>query len=101
MKKRVKSEENLQLARDLPYLVCKRRPPSEVHHLKTRASNGGDEIENIIPVCRMDHVKIHQYGLSKMVGLSESLKKALVYIVCIGTVYAILKLAVGGHTYKE
>ena len=78
MKKRVKSEENLQLARDLPYLVCKRRPPSEVHHLKTRASNGGDEIENIIPVCRMDHVKIHQYGLSKMVGLSESLKKALI-----------------------
>ena len=78
MKKRVKSEENLQLARDSPCLVCKRRPPSEVHHLKTRASNGGDEIENIIPVCRMDHVKIHQYGLSKMVGLSESLKKALI-----------------------
>ena len=35
---------------------------SDIAHIKTRGA-GGDDIENIVPLCRLHHNELHQYGI--------------------------------------
>lgn len=52
----------------------------DLHHLKTRKAGGGDEPENIMPLCRKHHTEVHTVGLLKfadMVGYG-SVRKWLV-----------------------
>lgn len=58
----MKIPENLEKIRQRPCLVCKRPPPSDPHHVKSRGAGGTDEMENLIPLCRRHHVEIHQIG---------------------------------------
>ena len=48
--------------RKLPCIACGVNPPNEAHHIKTRGSGGGDDAFNILPLCRLDHILVHQLG---------------------------------------
>ena len=75
--KRYVSEENLQLIRDRPCSVCYDPPPSDPEHIKTKGSGGGDELFNLVSLCRLDHIKVHKIGLIKLANENKSLKKEL------------------------
>lgn len=53
-------------------LICK-RPASEMHHLKHRATGGTDDDFNVIPICRYDHVRIHAIGLKAVASKCKDL----------------------------
>jgi 5-methylcytosine-specific restriction endonuclease McrA len=61
----LKSKENLKLIRNSKCTVCK-VVPCDPHHVKTRGSGGGDELSNLMPLCREHHIEIHKIGNSKM-----------------------------------
>ena len=61
--KRLKSEENLQLIREMSCCVCGAENMSDAHHIKTRGSGGGDELSNLMPLDRMCHIKAHTIGV--------------------------------------
>lgn len=60
--KRVRSKENLELVRQMACMVCG-HGPVHVHHLVTRGSGGGDELENLAPLCPLHHGLIHGLGV--------------------------------------
>ena len=62
-KKRFKSKENLALVRSQRCLVCKSNPPNEPDHLRTRGAGGGDELFNLLALCRRCHTLRHLLGL--------------------------------------
>lgn len=43
-------------------LVCN-RDHADRAHVKTRGSGGGDEPENIMPLCRLHHIEQHKIGI--------------------------------------
>lgn len=45
-------------------LCCNNRTV-DVHHIKTRGSGGGDDMWNLMPLCRMHHSEVHRLGLIK------------------------------------
>lgn len=53
--------EFIEWLRLRPCGVCSESPPSDPHHVRTRAAGGGTE-ENVVPLCRVCHTKIHQLG---------------------------------------
>lgn len=57
-----KSEENLQLIREMSCCVCNHSPPSDPEHIKTVGSGGGDNLENLMPLCREHHTEAHTIG---------------------------------------
>lgn len=63
--KRFQSKENLDLIRSLPCCVCGDPPPSDPHHIKTKKSGGGDELENLLSLCRKDHQLFHTMGVKR------------------------------------
>jgi len=58
---RFRSKENLEHVRGLPCIVCQ-SGPCDPHHVRSRASGGGDEISNLVPLCRNHHTQIHSIG---------------------------------------
>lgn len=56
-----KNPNLLKQLRELPCLVCSQRP-SDVHHIKTRGSGGGDEAWNLANLCRLCHSRLHHIG---------------------------------------
>jgi predicted restriction endonuclease len=42
--------------------VCNKENPDKAH-IKTRGSGGGDEQENIMPLCRLHHIEQHKIGI--------------------------------------
>lgn len=41
--------------------------PTEVDHIKTRGSGGGDQPWNLIPLCRHCHSRRHQRGINTFI----------------------------------
>jgi hypothetical protein len=54
--KRVKSKSNLSLIKTLPCMICG-QSPVDPDHWKTRGAGGGDELENLSPLCRWHHIE--------------------------------------------
>jgi len=63
--KRVVNKELLEEIGQHNCLACGRRGPSDAHHVTTKGAGGGDTIDNIIPLCRRDHTRIHTEGMAK------------------------------------
>jgi 5-methylcytosine-specific restriction endonuclease McrA len=63
-----RSRENIKKKRHMNCENCGKNPPSDAHHIKTRGSGGGDELENLIALCRACHTKVHMEGLKKAMG---------------------------------
>lgn len=63
--KRFKSKENIDQIKSLPCCACGDQGPSDAHHLKSRGSGGGDELENLVPVCRRCHSLAHSMGTKR------------------------------------
>jgi len=63
----LKSEENLERIRQSQCMVCGSRPPNDPHHLRTRGASGGDELENLVALCRKHHVEIHKIGVKTFI----------------------------------
>lgn len=34
----------------------------DAHHIRTRGAGGGDEPDNVIPLCRQHHIEVHSQG---------------------------------------
>ena len=49
-----------------PCWICG-NPNSEWDHLRTRGASGGNEPENLQPLCRQMHVERHKIGLKSFV----------------------------------
>lgn len=47
--------------RELPCLACG-STPTDIAHIRSRGSGGKDELFNIIPLCRRDHISQHRLG---------------------------------------
>lgn len=61
-KKPVKREQNLQRMRNLPCAVCNMPKKNDAHHIKSVGSGGGDELTNVVSLCRFHHTECHQIG---------------------------------------
>lgn len=59
---RYKSKRNLGLVRNMPCIVCLRRP-ADADHIRTVGSGGGDNLSNLQPLCREHHVERHTRGI--------------------------------------
>lgn len=57
---RVKSPENLAAVRRRPCRICGGK--SEPHHIRTRGAGGGDELTNLMALCRLHHRRAHDVG---------------------------------------
>ena len=44
-----------------PCVVCG-VSPTDLHHFKTRKSNGSDHTQNLLPLCREHHTEVHKIG---------------------------------------
>jgi 5-methylcytosine-specific restriction endonuclease McrA len=58
------SKDLLAVVRSLPCLHCAKQPAGHAHHVKTRKSGGGDEAENLMPLCPAGHHEVHTIGLT-------------------------------------
>lgn len=54
------------LCRTLPCCVCKARPLSDPHHVKSRGAGGDDS--HCVPLCRTCHRLFHDHGASLFVA---------------------------------
>jgi hypothetical protein len=75
--KRHSDPEFLAEMRKLRCLACGHPPPSEVHHIKTRGSGGGDEFFNVMPVCRGCHQAWHKMGMQSFIQRHGSVQQYL------------------------
>ena len=60
--KRVTSLKNINAVSRLPCSVCY-APNVDVHHFKSKGSGGGDELENLVSLCRRHHNEFHNLGV--------------------------------------
>jgi len=65
-KKRVVNKELLQRIRLLPCANCG-AGGSDPHHIISRGAGGVDVEENVLPLCRHCHSKIHSVGIRKFI----------------------------------
>lgn len=47
----------------MPCYACGKNGPSDPHHLQTIGAGGGDELTNLIALCRAHHGIIHLIGV--------------------------------------
>lgn len=57
-----KSERNIGRIKNLPCAICGFPPPSDAHHIVSRGAGGGDDLPNIISLCRAHHNEVHSKG---------------------------------------
>lgn len=62
-KKALRNEKNLERIRKEPCIACSLKGPNDPDHLRTRGAGGGDELSNLIPLCRLCHIERHRIGL--------------------------------------
>jgi HNH endonuclease len=73
-KTRIVDFKALDKIRKLPCEVCRKRPPSHPHHIRTRGSGGPDTEENLIALCPEHHTMIHQLGTQKFLAKHPHLR---------------------------
>lgn len=74
---RIRSKASLEAARSQPCVVCGKNGV-DAHHIKTRGSGGHDTHENLLSLCRLDHQRVHLYGVSKMAEMYPRFREYLV-----------------------
>jgi len=52
-------------------MICG-KSPVDVDHWKTRGSGGGDDLENLSPLCRKCHIEKHSLGNKRFFVRYES-----------------------------
>ena len=55
-----------EYVRDLPCSICSSPPRNDGHHVLTRGRHGDMDEANIIPLCRICHTKVEQYGKARV-----------------------------------
>lgn len=60
---RLISSQNIKRVRQMPCEVCRAAPPNDTDHIRTVGSGGGDELSNLMPLCRKHHQEKHQTGI--------------------------------------
>lgn len=60
---RVRSPENIKATKARPCIICAKPPPSDCDHIRTRGAGGGDELENLMPLCRFHHIQKGRIGI--------------------------------------
>jgi len=53
--------EFIEWIRLRPCGVCSESPPSDPHHVRSRAAGGRND-SNVAPLCRVCHTRVHQLG---------------------------------------
>ncbi|MBN1881096.1 MAG: DUF968 domain-containing protein [Deltaproteobacteria bacterium] len=63
------NKKNIKMLHDVPCLVNNRActTGTYAHHVKTRGAGGGDEPENLMPLCFVHHNEIHLTGTAPFV----------------------------------
>lgn len=74
---RIENKKLLAEIRKLNCLACGRRG-SEAHHVSSKGSGGDDVADNLMPLCRICHTKIHQIGAVKMSEKHPTVKNWLI-----------------------
>lgn len=72
------THDSLERARRSNCTACDNHAPSDPHHVTTRKAGGTDEANNIMPLCRRCHVRLHQEGYSKMMLRHPSVRQWLI-----------------------
>ena len=63
---RVHSDDNLELIRSQRKCEwCGDKVPLDAHHIKSKGAGGGDELLNLIGLCRMCHGQFHAGKIAK------------------------------------
>jgi 5-methylcytosine-specific restriction endonuclease McrA len=62
---------------DDPCIVCG-QSPSDIDHIKTRGSGGGDNPNNLLTVCRVHHSERHSLGLRRFVEKHSQVRRELI-----------------------
>lgn len=52
---------------DLPCEVCQKPSPSDACHIRSRGAGGGDELFNLMSLCRREHQEQHSIGIKSFV----------------------------------
>jgi 5-methylcytosine-specific restriction endonuclease McrA len=60
-KKPLRKKSNLDLIKKQGCKVCGKRNV-DAHHIVSRGAGGGDELSNLIALCREHHTEIHTIG---------------------------------------
>lgn len=60
-KKRFECPENLEYIKQFPCAVCGTRA-TDAHHIVSRGAGGGDQLENLVQLCRLCHSRCHALG---------------------------------------
>lgn len=55
---------------------CNRAPAVDIHHIIHRSQGGGDEVDNLIGLCRLDHESSHK----KTITAEELFSKIAPYV---------------------
>ena len=71
--KRVQNKALLEHFKRKECVVCGSRP-CDAHHLTTKGAGGGDTENNLIPLCRWHHSKIHSMGIQTFITTYPSVE---------------------------
>lgn len=71
-KKRIEIPENIEYIKQFPCAVCGCRA-TDAHHIHTRGAGGGDELENLIQLCRVCHQRCHQLGTYRFLRMHREI----------------------------
>lgn len=58
----------------LKCLIC-HKPNPDPHHVTSRGAGGGDEPENIMPLCREHHAEFHKAGVLTFIKRYKNAKE--------------------------
>jgi hypothetical protein len=72
MPKKVSNKKYLKEVSEMPCLLCGIYPCKNPHHITTRGAGGGDERENIAPLCTRHHREIHDVGIFSFIDKYKS-----------------------------
>lgn len=67
--------EHAETIRGLPCSVCKKPPPSDPAHVRSRGAGGGSD--DLIPLCRIHHRLQHDKGWSALSALGLDVERVL------------------------
>lgn len=65
----IANHEFREYVRQLPCAICAAPPRSDGHHVRSRGARGNLDKANIIPLCRICHTKVEQYGKQRVEGM--------------------------------
>ena len=74
--KRISNRALLDTYHEMRCLVCN-RTGAVGHHVKSKGSGGSDKPSNLMPLCAIDHSRVHAMGLTSFAEKHPSVKNWL------------------------